>query len=117
MLMPAITDITFANRVLQAPGAVLVEFWKAGCAPCAAFAPELDAFAAARPDIAVATYEVVLNSPAHRTWKRHRIAVTPTVILFRDGEPIWRGEGQFSAQRLVDIVGQALDAPPTRGVA
>ncbi len=113
----SVTDLTFEARVLRAPGPVLVEFWKEGCGPCEAFKPALEQFAAQRPGVTVTTYEVVLGSMDHRRWKRYSVTGTPKLVLFNHGEVVWQALGGRSVAQLHDEVTQALDAPPSLGVA
>ena len=110
-------DTDFTARVIQASRPVLVEFWKQGCGPCMAMQPAVARLAGERTDIDVVTYEVVLGSPLHRRWKRFGIMATPTFVLFRDGEEVWRTAGVRSYAQLATEIAEALAGPAQRGVA
>jgi thioredoxin 1 len=78
-LMREITDATFAEEVLAAPGPVVVDFWAPWCGPCKAIEPLLDEL-----PLKVVKLDVD-ESPA--TAARYGVLSLPTVILFADGEP------------------------------
>jgi thioredoxin 1 len=77
--MREITDATFAEEVLAAPGPVVVDFWAPWCGPCRAIEPLLDEL-----PLKVVKLDVD-ESPA--TAARYGVLSLPTVILFADGEP------------------------------
>jgi thioredoxin 1 len=78
-----VTDASFAQEVLQAPGRVIVDFWAPWCKPCEAIAPVLEALAHEN-----ALGLVRLNIDEHiGVPSRYGVLSLPTVILFEDGEP------------------------------
>src|SRR5688572_27459693 len=87
-MVDELTDATFASRVLGAPGAVLVEFGADWCPPCRAMAPVLEDLARDRADTLTVLKLDVDRSP--QTAERYGALSLPTLLLFRDGEPIVR---------------------------
>jgi len=101
-----VTDATFADEVLRRPGAVLVEFTAEWCGPCRMMAPVLAQVAAERAGtLAVRTLDVD-RDPA--TARAHGVLGMPTLVLFRDGRPVFSVTGARSRQRLLDEVDRAL---------
>ncbi|HEU5469035.1 MAG TPA: thioredoxin [Actinophytocola sp.] len=82
----AVTEETFAERVLRADRPVLVEFWAPWCPPCRMIAPVLREIAEERSD---SLSVVKINYDEHpATGQRFGVLGLPTMLLFRDGEPI-----------------------------
>ncbi len=82
----AVTDATFEQQVTQATGAVLVEFTADWCPPCRALAPILDEIAREQADRLTV---VTLNTDDNPRVAGHFAVMSlPTLILFRDGQPV-----------------------------
>ena len=80
-----VTTSTFDEEVLQSEKPVLVDFWAEWCGPCHAVAPVLDRIAAERED-ELKLVKVNIDQE-HELQQRYGVALIPTLILFRDGEP------------------------------
>ncbi|MFN5589185.1 MAG: thioredoxin [Holosporales bacterium] len=81
-----VTDATFEQEVLQDKGAVLVDFWAEWCGPCKAIGPvleELSAQFAGKIKIAKVNIDENPNTP-----NKFRIRSIPTLVLFKNGQPV-----------------------------
>ena len=82
----AVTDATFDQQVTQATGNVLVEFTADWCPPCRVLAPILDEIAREQADRLTV---VALNTDENPRVAGHFAVMSlPTMILFRDGQPV-----------------------------
>lgn len=105
----AVDDATFEDRVLDAPAAVLVDFWAPWCRPCVALAPVLERIAAARPNLTVAKVNL---DESESTAARCDVLALPTVVLYRQGRELGRlsgsfGGGEIEAKLLDEQLGTA----------
>jgi len=83
-----ITDDTFNEEVKASDKLVLVDFWAEWCGPCRTIAPVLEEIALARKDtLTVAKLNIDENLA---TTTRFDVQSIPTLILFKDGEPVAR---------------------------
>jgi thioredoxin 1 len=103
--MEAVTEETFAERVLKNDKPVLVDFWATWCGPCRMVSPVLEQIAAERDDLEI----VKLNydeQPA--VGQRYGVMGLPTMLLFRDGEPVRTIVGAKPKARLLAELDDAL---------
>jgi thioredoxin 1 len=77
--MRTVTDATFADDVLAAPGPVVVDFWAPWCGPCKAIEPALEEL-----PLDVVKLDIDANPV---TAQRYGVLSLPTVILFDGGQP------------------------------
>jgi thioredoxin len=78
-----VTDDTFAELVLGAPGPVVVDFWAEWCPPCRPMASTLAELAEElRGEVMIAK----LNSDENpETTRAYRVLSLPTLLFFRGG--------------------------------
>ncbi|GAA2945434.1 MULTISPECIES: thioredoxin [Streptomycetaceae] len=81
-----VTDTTFDAEVLGAGLPVLVEFTADWCGPCRQLAPVLSAVAAQEAGRLKVVQIDVDHNPG--TAGRYAVLSMPTLMVFRDGEPV-----------------------------
>ncbi|MFB6889122.1 thioredoxin [Kitasatospora sp. NPDC056327] len=81
-----VTDATFDADVLKSDKPVLVDFWAEWCGPCRQVAPVLEDIAAEEGDkLTIAKLDVDANQ---QTAAAYNVISIPTLILFKNGEPV-----------------------------
>ena len=93
-----LTDGNFEAEVVSAKTPVLVDFWAEWCMPCRMVAPILDELAGEYDGkIKVAKLNV---DEARATAMKFGITSIPTLILFKDGQPVRKVVGAKSKKDL-----------------
>ena len=93
-----LTDTIFDEEIGGASEPVIVDFWAEWCGPCKMIAPILEEIATEQAGkLRVAKLNVDDNPDAAR---RYEVMSIPTLIVFRDGQPVKRligakGKGQL----------------------
>jgi thioredoxin 1 len=105
--MESVTEETFETRVLKHDKPVLVEFWATWCGPCRMVAPVLEQIAGERTDIEIVKVNYD-EEPA--VGQRYGVLGLPTMLLFRDGEPVRSFVGAKLKARIVTELDEALRA-------
>ena len=81
----AVTEATFQDEVLSSDKPVIVDFWAEWCGPCHAVAPVLDRIVEERTDLKLVKVNI---DEEQGLQSRYGVLSIPTIILFRDGEPV-----------------------------
>ncbi|MEW4466735.1 thioredoxin TrxA [Parasphingorhabdus sp. JC815] len=86
MATKAITDESFEQDVLKADGPVLVDFWAEWCGPCKMIGPALEEISdelGEKVTIAKLNIDDSPDAPG-----KYGVRGIPTMILFKNGEPV-----------------------------
>ncbi len=100
----AVTDSTFESEVLNSPTPVLVDFWAEWCGPCRMLAPHLDKVAAEQGEKLKVVKLNVDENP--KMMQQFQIRGIPTLILFKEGQPVETIVGFKPAKDISEIVGR-----------
>ncbi|ORB13985.1 thioredoxin [Mycobacterium noviomagense] len=104
-----VSDATFATEVLSRKTPVLVDFWATWCGPCRMVAPVLEEIAAEKAgQLTVAKLDVDANPQTARDFQ---VVSIPTLILFKDGQPVKRIVGAKGKAALLRELSDVVPSP------
>ena len=93
-----VTDQSFQADVLQSSQPVLVDYWAEWCGPCKMIGPIVEESAKEYADrLTVAKLNVDENP---NTPTRYHVRGIPTLMLFKDGQPVATHVGSLSKGQL-----------------
>ncbi|OWR30505.1 thioredoxin [Saccharibacillus sp. O23] len=102
MAIVNVTDQNFGTEVETGEGTVLVDFWAPWCGPCKMLAPildELDGEVGEKVKIAKVNVD---DNP--ETASRFGVMSIPTMIFFKDGQPVDKLIGVNSKEALKGVL-------------
>jgi len=101
------------ETTLDAPGIVLIDCWAEWCAPCRAFAPVYERVSERHPDVAFTKVDIEAEPQLARAFE---VRAIPTLIVFRDGVPLYAHPGLLPEAALEQLVAEvkALDMEAVR---
>ena len=101
MAIVNVSDQSFVNEV-EGQGTVVVDFWAPWCGPCKMLAPILEELSTELGDgVKIAKLNVDENP---ETASRFGVMSIPTLIFFKDGQPVDKVVGLNSKYSLKNIV-------------
>ncbi len=94
-----LNDDSFSTDVEKSAGVVLVDFWATWCGPCKMIAPIVEQIASENDGkITVGKLDVDQNG---ETAMKYGVMSIPTLILFKNGQPVERLVGYQPKERLM----------------
>ena len=106
MTIRHVTDDSFDEDVLQAPGPVLVDFWAEWCGPCKQIAPALEDLARRYQDRVQVVKVNIDENPS--TPSRYGVRGIPTIMMFKAGEVAAVKVGALPKSRLFEWVDSSM---------
>jgi len=102
-----VNDSNFQNEVLNSSEPVLVDFWATWCGPCRMMAPAVEEVSQNMDELKVVKMDVDQNPV---TANMYGIQSIPTLILFKDGEPLGKLVGFRPANQIEAALKGALNS-------
>jgi len=90
------------NEMIQSDKPVLVDFSAEWCGPCKMMAPILKEVKLAIGDSATIIKVDVDKNP--QAAGEYQVQGVPTLILFKNGKPLWRQSGVVQKSNLVSVI-------------
>lgn len=100
VVIHATTD-SFEQEVLQAKGAVLVDFWATWCGPCQMVGPIVEQLAEEQSEVKIVKVDV---DQAQEIAGRYGVLSIPTFVLFKDGKEVRREVGALPKAALRKLI-------------
>jgi len=95
-------DNNFDAEVKNSSGLYFVDFWAEWCGPCQAMLPVFEEFGEEMKD-KVATWKVNVEEAPWVQWA-YRVMSIPTLILFKDWEPIEQLIWAQTKEQMTEVV-------------
>lgn len=94
--------MTTFNEVINSGQTVLVDFFAEWCQPCKMMTPILQELKAQlKDDVKIIKVDI---DKQRQVASRYQISGVPTLMVFRDGEVLWRQSGVVPAHQLRSVL-------------
>ena len=101
-----ITDATFEAEVVNSGDVTVVDFWAPWCGPCRKLGPILDEIAS-ELDGKIKVCKINTDENINIA-KEHSISGLPTIMVFKDGQPVERLVGLMQKTALMTNIQKHL---------
>ena len=96
-----VTSENFESEVLNSEKPVLVDFWASWCGPCRMLSPIVDEIAEEVQTIKIGKVNV---DEQQDLAGKYGVMSIPTLILFKNGQPVNKSVGAKSKAALLDFI-------------
>ncbi|NAS11928.1 thioredoxin [Poritiphilus flavus] len=94
------------NSIIRSENPVLVDFYADWCGPCKVLAPILsDVKKELGEKVRIVKIDVDKNQ---RLASKFQVRGVPTLVLFKEGEQVWRQSGVLQKNELIQLVNKHL---------
>ena len=101
-----LTDSNFEDTLLSSSTPVLVDYWAEWCGPCKMVAPVLEELAEElEGKITIGKIDVDSNRDSAA---KQNVMSIPTLILFKDGNPVDQRVGALTKNQLKDFINEHI---------
>ena len=101
-----LTDSNFEETLLSSSTPVLVDYWAEWCGPCKMVAPVLEELAEElEGKITIGKIDVDSNRDSAA---KQNVMSIPTLILFKDGNPVDQRVGALTKNQLKDFINEPI---------
>ena len=115
MATKTVTDQSFATDVLGSSTPVLVDFWAEWCGPCRMIAPALEEISGELGE--KVTIDKINIDENPETPGRYGVRGIPTMLLFKDGQPVAQKVGAAPRSQIQQWLESNLDGASAAGAA
>ena len=100
-----LTKTEFESKVINSDRVSLVDFFATWCGPCQMLTPVLEKISEERNDFDI--YKVDIDEEMELAIK-YGVEVVPTMIIFKNGNPVGRLEGFHDKSSLIEEISKYL---------
>ena len=93
---------TSFNALIKSHPLVMIDFFAEWCGPCKMLAPNLKAMKDELGDVVKVIKIDVDKNPSIAA--QYQVRGVPTILLFKEGQQVWRQSGLLQTPQLVEVV-------------